>query len=278
MLKAIALAALAGLVVLAAGCQPTVQVRTGTRTVCTYGEVVEESITTVEVPAALADQYGVQTKTITCEKHAGAEALYSAAQDAIRAGDLKAARDALERLIAADANFGLASAQLKEIVAGRTPKPDRSRRGGASGPATGTAGVNDPLPVGPIANLSSWLPDTLPGFSSQPLKADTVALTREYLPAGAGHVGQIVVFVEQYKTPAAATAAMATGVKRSYATSPATLQVKGRSIYFGTDGKRFAIIAWNEGGVVVTVEAMATSGPATALKDDLTAVANALIK
>jgi hypothetical protein len=259
----------------AAGCgERMVKVQTGQRVVCVYGETVSSDVKTIEVPASKVADYRVVTKTVTCEKHKALEALYAAAQKAIAAGDLAAARAKLAEVIGLDANFRKAADQAAQIDAGKKPVPDPS--GGPTGgttPPTPGGGV----PEGPVASLSVWVPDVLAGYKADPVDADSVSLTRQYVPTSSKPLTSLVVVAEQYKDAAAAGAAAANTIARQYSTGRVTLTVKSRKLQYGTSSKRFAAVAWNEGGVLVVIEAYAAAGATTALKDELSAVAAALI-
>jgi hypothetical protein len=230
--------------VLLAGCSRTVRVETGERIVCTYGEVVTDTIRTVEVPAAEAADYKVIRETITCDRHKRLEALYAAGQAAILAGDLTTARENLAEVVKTEPQFRNAQQQIDAIDAGQKPVVDTSApKAPASGATSSTPGGTTPggptdspgkEPVGPVASLSSFVPDTLPGYKSTPIIAD--------------------------------------------ATSASTFTVSGRSVYFGTDAHRFAIVAWNEQGIVVVIEGSSRTGKPEALKSHLTSLVGAIVQ
>jgi hypothetical protein len=260
----------------AAGCgERMVKVQTGERVVCTYGEVVSSTVKTIEVPASKVTDYKVVTKTVTCSKHKAIEALYAAAQKAIQAGDLKTARGKLAEVLALDANFRKAAEQATQIDAGTKPVPDAGTGGtGSTTPTPPGGGV----PEGPVASLSVWVPDALAGYKADPVEADSVSLTRQYVPSGSKPVSSLVVVAEQYKDAGAAKAAASSTIAGQYSTGRATVTVKGRAVLFGTmSSKQFAAIAWNEGAVLIVVEAYSSAGGAGGLKDELASVAAALI-
>ena len=270
-------------VLLLAGCNRTVRVETGERIVCTYGEVVTDTIHTVEVPSDQAAKYKVVRETITCDRHKRLEALYGEAQAAIIAGDLKIARIKLAEIVTTEPTFKNAQQQLDAIDEGKTPTVDTSvsatsGSGATKTPAPGSTPSQGQQPVGPVATLSTWVPDTLPGYTSTPIIADVYTLTRQYLPAKSDPTDALVVVVEQYKDAAAAKAAIANDLGRSYPTNSSTVTVNGRSVYFGTDGHRLAIVAWNENGVIVAVEGSSKTGKPTALKAHLTSLVAAIAK
>ena len=272
----------AGLLLLA-GCNRTVRVETGERIVCTYGEVVTDTIHTVEVPSDQAGKYKVVRETITCDRHKRLEALYAEAQAAIVAGDLKTARVRLAEIVTTEPTFRNAQQQLDAIDEGKTPTVDTSVSPSSGStttkpPATGGTPSQGQEPVGPVATLSTWVPDTLPGYTSTPIIADVYTLTRQYLPAKTDPTDALVIVVEQYKDAAAAKAAISNDLGASYPTDSSAITVSGRSVYFGTDGHRFAIAAWNENGVIVAVEGSSKTGNPAALKAHLTSLVTAIVK
>lgn len=254
------------------GCaEATVKVETGTRTVCTYGEVVSSDVRVVEVPASQAAKYRIVKKRLLCSAHRRAELVYKEAQDALRRGDLAEARESLAEVLRLTPGFRNAAKQAAELDAGKKPAPDGA--GSDPAPSTGTTGTVD----GPVASLLTFVPDSIPGYTARPVTADPNGLTREYAPAGAA-TGYLVVAAEQFATPAAAIAALAKGPKNDYSVGASTLTVEGRSVYFGTDGSRFAVVAWTEGAIMVIAEASPKSGPPSGLQSPLTDVAGAIIK
>jgi hypothetical protein len=262
---------------LVAGCgERMVKVQTGERVVCIYGELVSSTVKTVEVPASKAIDYKVVTKTVTCAKHKAIEDLYAAAQKAIAAGDLKTARAKLAEVLGLDATYRKAAQQAAQIDAGKKPAADTGS--GPTGSTTPTATPGGGIPEGPVASLASWVPDTLAGYKADAVEADTVSLTRQYVPTGSKPVASIVVVAEQYKDAATAKAAAARTIASQYSTGRTTVTVKGRTVLFGTLSKQFAALAWNEGAVLVVIEGYTSSGTAAGLKDELASVAAALIK
>ena len=269
---------------LLAGCSRTVRVETGQRIVCTYGEVVTDTIHTVEVPSDQVGKYKVVRETITCDRHKRLEALYAQAQAAIVAGDLKTARLTLAQIVTTEPTFRNAQQQLDAIDEGKTPTVDTSvsPNSGSSTTNAPSAGGGTPsrgqVPVGPVATLSTWVPETLPGYTSTPIIADVYTLTRQYRPAKTNPTDALVIVVQQYKDAAAAKAAISNDLGVSYPMDSSVITVSGRSVYFGTDGHRFAIVAWNENGVIVAVEGSSKTGKPAALKAHLTSLVTAIVK
>lgn len=258
------------------GCARTVRVETGEIVTCTYGEVVTNTVRVVEVPADKAAAYHVISKTVTCDRHKHLEDLYAQAQAAILASDLEAAKAKLAEVVKGDATFRRAQAQLDALKAGKTPVPDAGSSGGPNN--GGTGGPGGQQPVGPIANLSDRLPDTLPGYKASPIIADVFTLSREYVPGDDAPTDSLVIVVEQYKNATAAKSAISAEVTSRYRDDVSTVKVAGRSLRFGTDGKRFATIVWYEGGVLVALEASSSTRKPANLKSHLVALASEIVK
>jgi len=251
-LKASLVAALVLSLGLVTGCQPKVQVKTGTRVVCTEGHVISQKVKTVEVPADEIASYRVKTVVRTCEMHAGVAAIYQDAQKAIATGDLKAAQDKLSQVVAADPAYRKAKAQLADIEAKKKPSVDTDD---TSKPVedTTTKKPGDGDTATPAASLLRWAPDTIDGFTATKPIIDPLNIAREY-SAASGRVASFVIVAEQGKTPAGAQQALSYQVKQKYASDKDSITVNGHKAYFGTDGTRYAILGFTDGSVMVALE------------------------
>jgi len=266
---ALASALLVAFVILSSGCQPKVEVKTGTRIVCTEGHVISQNVRTVEVPANEIAAYRVKTSVRTCDKHAGVAAVYAEAQTAIAAGDLKTAQDRLARVVAVDATYRKAKAQLDEVKANRKPTVDEQD---TSVPPAGTPVADAPAPgtpeakpgdgdtATPAASLLIWAPDSIQGFAAAKAAIDPLNIARDYVPATGSSVASFVIVAEQGKTSAGAEAALSAQVKRKYSSDKDTITVGDHKAYFGTDGRRFAALGFTDGAVMVALEMSATTG------------------
>lgn len=265
------------------GCQRTVEVQTGTRTVCTAGELVSEDIKTIEVPLKDAVNYRVKTVTITCDTHSGLSKLYSEAQAAIAAGDLATAKDKLAQVVASNPAYRQAKQQLDEINAGKKPAPDTG--GGSGGDAGGSSGAGGgsaaptgsatPTATAPTA-LTGWIPGTLSGWTAQKPTVDALSVAREYVPSGSSPAINLVIVAEQFSSEADAKKSIDQVVRARYGKDAANLTVNGHAAYFGTDGRSFAVIAFPAGKVMVALEMAAKSGAPKALRPQLEAAARQL--
>jgi len=253
------------------GCQPKVEVKTGTRIVCTEGHVISEQVRTEEVPADQIADYRVKTVVRTCDKHVGIAKLYGEAQQAIAAGDMAAAKTKLEQVIASDPAYRKAKAQLDEIVAKKKPAVDEED---TSAPP---ADQQTPKPDGdastPAASLLVWAPDKVTGFTAVKPVIDPLNIAREYVPADGSDVRSMVIIAEQSRTAAGAASALNTQVKGKYGSVKDTVTVNGHQAYFGTDGRAFAVLGFTDGSVMVAIEMSVDSGDPKGLKNELTRVA-----
>jgi hypothetical protein len=256
--------------------QNRVEVQTGERVVCSYGHVVSEDIQTLKVPASQAAQYSVTTTSVLCDRHAKLEALFSDAQEALEAGELAKAEAKLAEIVALDPTFPGAKKQLDEIAAGKKPQPvaggdTGGNTGGNTGGDTGggTTPPDDEYPgdgdlSGPIGALAKWIPDNITGFTAQPPTVDVLNLARNYRPDSGSDIFSLVIVAEQFRTPSDAVTALDRKIKSVYPNDATTLKINGRSVYFGTDGSRFAAAGLTDGAVLVAVEMSPKQGSSPA--------------
>jgi hypothetical protein len=274
---ALVIASFAGALALA-GCTQLVRVETGTIVTCTYGEVTTDTVHVIEVPADQAANYTVTRETTTCPLHLQAEALYAEAQAAILSSDLETAKAKLAEIVALDATFRRARTQLDAIDAGKKPVPDTGSTTPSTG-ATGTAGTDQgQLPVGPVANLAGYVPDTIAGYTGEPVTAEVFTLSRVYDPPANSPTDYLTIVVEQYKDAKAVAAEIAATIKPRYGFDVSTVNVAGHDTRFGTDGSRFATLAWSDGGVLIVIEASSAARKPADLKSTLTTLAGGLVK
>jgi hypothetical protein len=258
----------------AAGCQRKVEVKSGTRTVCTAGEVISDDVKTIKVPANKAGAYRVQTKVVTCDKHAKVPGLYAEAQTALAAGDTKLAAEKLAQVLALDATYRKAKEQAASIAKGGKPAPDA-----APAPSTATTTTAPVVPPKPgetpttVGALGKWTPDKITGFVAAKPLSDALTVSREYIPSGDSPTQGLVIVAEQFRTADDAKSALAHQVKQAYPKDSATLKINGHDAYFGTDGRRFATIGFTNGAVMVALELTAPRSP-----KDLRALAEQVAK
>ncbi|PKQ15455.1 MAG: hypothetical protein CVT67_09555 [Actinobacteria bacterium HGW-Actinobacteria-7] len=260
-----------------AGCAPQVEVRTGTKVVCTYGEVISDGIHTVKVPAQDAGKYKVRTITRLCPRHAQLESLYQAAQQALAAGDMAAAKKALEQVVAIDPAFAKAAAQLDTIAGGGKPAPDTSSPGGSAATTSTPDKPGDADTGSPAESLLVWAPDKISGFTASRPTVDPLTIARQYVPASGSDAVSFVIAVEQFPSAKLANSGLTAQVKRVYSRDSDTFKLNGHDVYFGTDGQRYGALGFVDGAVMVVLEMSGKSGePPSGLKSALKAAANQL--
>lgn len=247
--------AVLGLLALA-GCQQTVEVRTGTRLVCPYGHTDSSSVKKLKVPAEKVGDYQVTSEVRVCALHARLEADYAAAQSALASGNLTAAKTKLDSVVKADPGFRRAATQLADIAKGRKPKPD------TSAPPTGGGGSPAPEKPAPPASpeLAQWTPDAITGWKAEPRGIDALSVSREYLPAAGQKAVSLVLVSEIFRTEKEAKAAVKSNVSGVYSQDAVTFEVRGRKVAYGTDGRQLAVAGFNAGPVMVAVQIAALDG------------------
>lgn len=251
------------------GCaRKMVTVRTGEVVLCTAGEVIEDNTKEIQVPVSEVSKYSVKTKVTTCERHQGLAGLWEAAQQALAQGDTNAAKAKLAAIVAKDPTYagGKAKQQLDEISGGGTPAP-----GGGSQPGTSTAGGEEP--VGPVANLLKYVPDSLDGYTAQGITADPASITRDYIPL-TGNADLMVIMVEQMVDAKRAASGLET-FKQTYPNDAASVTVAGKAGRFGTR-TGYAALAFTDGSLLVTIEMHVRSGKPADLKPALVKVGEAI--
>jgi hypothetical protein len=257
-------------------CQRTVEVQTGTRTVDAQGNVISQDIRTVRVPADKAGAYRVVTITQAPSKADKVASLYAQAQQAISGGNLKLAEKTLNELLAIVPEYRSAKKQRDAIKKGQKVSADT----GASKPATSTAGGksggSSGQPAEVAGSLLQWVPDNLSGFTASKANADSLSVSREYRPGSGNSAASLVIVAEQFRTSAEAQSALTTQVKQRYPKNADTSKVHGHDVYFGTDGKSFAVMAFASGAAMVAIEASPDSGSPAGMSSALAKVVGQL--
>ncbi len=287
------LAAVLALTLLPAGlsaCQRKVSVQTGERIVCRFGDIIEDTVRTVKVPASEAALYSAKESFGVCARHRQLLSLYREAQDDISANRLVPAQQLLAQVVAADPDFAQAATQLAGLEAGNRPAPDRATTGystgnstsaatlGGTGSVTGrtksAAGFADDGRGGAALSLAAWAPADLEGFKTGATAADVLALSREYVPLrNGGPLKAVIISVEQFSSGKMASAALREQMSH-YEKNVASEKIEGRACTFGTDGRLSAAIGFADGATIVVVEGHVQDGVRPAvLHEELVAVA-----
>jgi hypothetical protein len=250
------------------GLKPQVSVQSGTRTQCTYGHLVDEAIKTMKVPADKAALYGVATKYLTCPRHQEAERLMAQAKAALAKGDKAKAKKLVQQAFAQASDVADPSGLSASLKVARPSGSSGSTSGAAAG--GGTGGGADPTGDGVVSpvDLISALPKSLPGYQFVSENRSMVAATRTFRGTTA-LPQQLVVQVTYVGGETGYDDWFEDRVKLAYSVSPQTVKADGRSVYFATDGQRFAAASWYQGGGAFQVEAAAESGSPAALKSSV---------
>ncbi|MBE0477204.1 MAG: hypothetical protein IBX62_08925 [Coriobacteriia bacterium] len=272
-----------------------VRVKTGTIVMCTWGELISDDTRETQVTASEVGEHGVRTEVTTCDRHKRIEELRKKAEEAIRDKDLAAARLALEELVKLDPSDSGSAQKLKAVVAGKIPAGGSS--GGGSGSGNGGGGDNggdngdggdgggsngggnggERPPEGPVANLTDYVPDKLTGFVAQGIVADPFILWRNYIPEGKSPILQLVVMAEQHGSKSDSEAAIARDVKTYYPDDARSVDVKGRTAYFGTR-RHLAVLALSDGSIRLVLEMASDDVRARDLLKPLTGAAVEILR
>lgn len=257
---------------LAGACQRMVDVQTGTRTVDAQGKVISENIRTIKVPADKAGEYRVVTITQRALNADSIASLYAQAQKDIMSGETTSALKKLEQLLSFTSDYRQAKKQREAIKQGKKVSPDTDKPPSSSSTTTKTPGQQAQT----AGSLLRWTPDTLSGFTAAQPLVDSLTCTREYRPKSGSDAESLVIVAEQFRTADEAKLALKSQVKQRYPKNAETISVNGHEAYFGSDGKRFAVIAFTSGTAMVAVEASPDSGSPSGLKSLLTGVVKQL--
>jgi hypothetical protein len=239
------------------GCQRMVDVQTGTRTVDSQGRVISQNIKTIRVPADKAGDYRVVTITKDTAPADRLAALYDEAQKALGNGDTKLALQKLDELLAISPDYRAAKTQREAIKAGKKVSPDTSSSSSGSKPTTTTPPSQ---PTETAGALLKWVPDALTGFTAEKPLVDPLSVSRQYTPKSGTSADSLVIAAEQFRSSDEAKAALKSQVKQRYTKDADTRSVHGHDVYFATDGKRFAVMAFVSGSAMVAVEAARDAG------------------
>ena len=259
---------------------PQATVKTGTIVMCTQGEMVSNDTRTLEVDVDEVGEYGVKTKVVTCDRHKRLAVLREQAEAALAAGDLAAARVALEEIVKLDPADSGSSERLASVRAGKKPAASAPKPSGGDPVTPGAPDGDNPgeNPSGPNADLTRYMPDTLKGFVAQGIVADPFILWRDYVPSDSAQGVQLVVMAEQHGNESSAQAAIDSDMKTYYPNNAASFQVEGRNAYFGTRSGDLALLAITDGSVRFVLELTTQPGKATAAKTLLTNTAMEILR
>lgn len=253
-----------------------VQVRTGTKIICTYGEVLKDSTRREWAFKWQADRYHVTYRRMLCQRHRTAEQLYARALKAVKSKDLRTAKDIFGEVAAIDPAFKDVGKQLQKL--GVTPPPadggsNSSNSSGGSSTKPGTSNKPGSGSTNPSGPLVSQLPKTISGYRLTNDWGGDLGAGQTWVPTAKKDIQMLTIALEQTGSDAGATSRIKM-YKRSYSENARNLTIDGRPTYFGTDGRAFAVLLWHRGGVVYEMEVQTEGKPADA-RSPLSGIATA---
>jgi len=245
------------------GCTKEVSVQTGMKTVCVYGETLDDTVRTIKVPESQAKKYRVITKRVLCDKHRLAQKYFEQGQALARQGKYPEALKAFQKAAEYDPDFKDVSTW---IASG-------GKSGGSSTPSNGSSSSNGGGSSGSSSSAStaawlSWFPatdaDYVAGSVAKDKLRDAQTAQRNYTPkpARSRTVATLVITLYKYKTAQKASAFIVGTSKTAFPSNRKTIS-SFHNAYFGTRGPD-ATLAWVIKDVVVEmVMQSAENKPAT---------------
>ena len=198
------------------------------------------------------------------------QAEYSKGLAALASGDTSAAVAAFRTAIALDANNTAAKAKLEEVTKSTTTKkPSTSKTSTTTPPAA------DPFAT-KVADIKKLLPPTYPNFVVGTATSDGRNAEVPATPShGGSPISHVLWSVHEQSTTAKASEFIKDVSKSLYPKNAADTTINGVPAYFGTDGTRFAVVAYRRGLYVFEVVLTSGTGSPASLKADAEAAAAA---
>lgn len=275
---------------LAACKEATVKVRTGTRIVCKYGELLQDKTKEIRVSKAEVDKYHVVTLMKLCRKHQKLESLQKAAREALEAGDSGEAQEIIKEIgreepklrAAAEKKAGDQKAQLKVIesvliqqeaksiakleseASGNSPRPQDMGNSASlkTEPPTATTEV-----VESGIDLGSFLPLSITDYYAGSLNVGENFAARDFQPYGSKEVEFLLITVHLKESEETAKKFIEKVSKVAFPRDAQMVTIDGKTAYFGTDDTTYANLSWNEGKIVCEVQMMSATGKPKRLND-----------
>lgn len=224
----------------------------GRVTYCTAGEVIKKDIHKAIVFSLRKPADDVVTVNETCARHREVYDLYDRATEAAASGDKEKAEQLLSKLQSLDSDFdvsevreriGALTTSAATAAAAGSSASSRTSRSGTTEGASPTQSVSHEPPVSANANLLSYLPASVTGYSKQ----GSEKLSRSAFISFTAPKGPAKGFSATVRWyPKAADAARFLDVvhKRLYSHGRRPLKVKSFPGAFGTDNRNYACLAW----------------------------------
>lgn len=227
------------------------------------------STPTIEQPT------GTTTGTANAQQ---SELAYQSALKALESQNTTQAVALLERALELDPSNSAAKSELAQVEAERKRASASTTEPAGSSDATKQPEkpAEDPAFLKPVKSLKKLLPKRAEGFSlGTPVSTKTDA-TIAGTPAGAEVVASKALWtVHDRKTPKGANTFIKKVSKELYPEDAGTTTIDGTVAYFGTDGTRFATVAYVRGRYVFEVVLTTLSGSPAELKTQAESAAKA---
>lgn len=242
-----------------------VKVTYGTKVVCKYGHVVDDNTKTREVPRYLAKAYRIRLKEIVCADHKKIEKLHAKAEKALEKGDKKAALKMFEEIARLDPKFKDVTKTIGQLT-GKIPEEGDQKNG------SGGSKVADDDFQNKDSSLSfmiALLPEKLDGYKTLNTYEGDLNAGRYYEPVDKKEKIRLLVSVRDSGRKESAEDYLNKNVYLPYSEDSKKVTINKVKVYFGTDGREFAIMGWEKSGIVYQSELAAASGknPANLLDD-----------
>lgn len=193
---------------------------------------------------------------------------YDQAVKAAQSGDTTAAKVLARKAVSADPSNEKARQLVSRLDRSAAPTlTGNSSNNGGGGSHEGTSTSPDTGFTTHISDLTPLLPTAFDGFSLDPVaKTDTDVSVSARAKSAAMPASHVVWAIHDMGTPAAAKGFLTHTSRNLYPSHPATVNVDGVQGYFGSDGSRFATVAYVRGRYVFEVLLSATGPDPDALQ------------
>lgn len=249
-----------------------VDVQTGMKTICVYGETLDDTVRTIKVPEPQAKKYRVITKRVLCDKHRLAQKYYEQGQALAKQGKYPEALKAFKKAAEYDPDFK----DVTAWIASGGKSGDSSAASNGSSNSNGSGSGSSSSGVSTAAWLS-WFPGTDAEYTASTVAKDPLrdaqTAQRNYMPkpARSRTVAALVITLYKYRTAAKAKAFVARTSRNGFPFNSKTMS-SFHNAYFGTRGPN-ATLAWVVKDVVVEMVMQSTENKPATLSNHMLQVA-----
>ncbi len=279
-----------------------VKVRTGTRIVCKYGELIKDNTKEIRVPKDQADEYHIVTLRKLCKKHQKLESLQKAANDALKSGNEEGAQEIIEKIVKEEPklkeevkkNTGDERAQLdaiKDALIQQQAKSIIELEGKPSSNPTSQQNANIPNPpkteepsqppsnvAQPEIILTSLLPVSISGYTTGSLSFGTNYAVRDFQPEDTREIEFLLITVHLEENEEEAKKFIEKVSKVAFSYDARTVKIDAKSAYFGTDETTYANLSWYDDRIAYEVQMMSAVGKPKALYDHIVNIGELIIQ